>query len=204
MNMKIPFQYKTITKKKRFAFSGDMMGYKSREEMIEGLRTIGRSYPGVIGYKMLDEFTKEELETDLKENIDFFKSHYEEQGVDVFNIFKKYFGISLYNVSKSECIKYPENYIKIFTDQELQTLGDDKYRNYWHHVCGYVHMCPRVATISFKKMVKDLEPTKEQDFWQYKITEILHKTFGDKETFFFSKWQYGGKKQVSDIELKIK
>lgn len=181
---------------KFYAFSGSGISYRTEDEILERIKKHGRSYPYGV-YKAYEDFTKEELKKEIEKDMKVLNK----QPVCVFEMFKKHFGIDLYNMRNNSCLRNPDKYPTIFTEKELKQLKDGEYRNYWHFVCEYVHMCPRVATINFAKMLDDIGDESERTFWIYKITKILHKTFGDKNRFYFSKWN-SAKPKVCTVNVK--
>lgn len=188
--MKIKFNYIKRQNKRVYAFSGDFT-FESETEILQRIKKYGRQIDGED--KSYKDLSEKEIRKEV--NDDFVCGM--KQPDDVFSMFKKYFGIELYDVSQSDCIKHPDKYITIFSEKELRKLRSREYKNYWHFVCNYVRLCPKVATINFAKMAE----RSASSFWRYKITLVLQSIFGDKETFYFSKWLYVGKPKITTLTI---
>lgn len=217
MNKSIKFQHIIRKGEKVYAFSGNDLPFECKEELLSKLKKNGRSLcPGELykgrRHKNFDDFTKEEVDKEIDDDFKFLMK----LPNDVFSMFKKYFGIDLYNLNNSDCLKNEDIYIPLFTKEDAYIIKNSgrKYKSFWHFISGYMNMCPKVATINFKNILDDLEDMDEESFgafgsfsnsdllWISKILKILHKTFGDKQKFYFSKWNYVQNPKISNLNLK--
>ncbi len=195
--MKTSFYYIERGGKKVYAFSGGGLSFESKEKLLKKLKTL---------------FTKEEAEILANKDFAFLKK----QPNDVFSMFEQYFGVDLYNINESDCFKNPKLYIKLFTPNEIKKIKKSgrELKSFWHFMCGHLHLCPKIATINFKKIKEELILEKENyglydsftiadKIWLLKITDVLHKTFGDKQTFYFSKWNYVANPKISSVNIRF-